>query len=76
MHLLAGELMMSLLWYYRPEHTQGGRNPSMHQVRRTDTTLGVRASIASVLLWGEGISPGVSQYLWVGSKSGLSCWFG
>lgn len=24
--------MMSLLWYYRPEHTQGGRNPSMHQV--------------------------------------------
>lgn len=23
---------MSLLWYYRPEHTQGGRNPSMHQV--------------------------------------------
>lgn len=27
-----GELMMSLLWYYRPEHTQGGRNSSMHQV--------------------------------------------
>ncbi|XP_054027702.1 bromo adjacent homology domain-containing 1 protein [Dryobates pubescens] len=26
-----GELMMSLLWYYRPEHTQGGRSPSMHQ---------------------------------------------
>uniref|UniRef100_A0A8D0LCF4 Bromo adjacent homology domain containing 1 n=1 Tax=Sphenodon punctatus TaxID=8508 RepID=A0A8D0LCF4_SPHPU len=26
-----GELMMSLLWYYRPENTQGGRNPSMHQ---------------------------------------------
>ncbi|XP_032085543.1 LOW QUALITY PROTEIN: bromo adjacent homology domain-containing 1 protein [Thamnophis elegans] len=26
-----GELMMSLLWYYRPEHTQGGRNSSMHQ---------------------------------------------
>ncbi|KAG2457647.1 BAHD1 protein, partial [Polypterus senegalus] len=25
-----GELMMSLFWYYRPEHTQGGRNPSMH----------------------------------------------
>lgn len=24
---------MSLLWYYRPEHTQGGRNPSMHQVK-------------------------------------------
>lgn len=22
--------MMSLFWYYRPEHTQGGRNPSMH----------------------------------------------
>ncbi|XP_076021654.1 bromo adjacent homology domain-containing 1 protein [Genypterus blacodes] len=26
----SGELMMSLFWYYRPEHTQGGRNPSMH----------------------------------------------
>lgn len=27
--------MMSLLWYYRPEHTQGGRNPSVHcEVRR------------------------------------------
>uniref|UniRef100_A0A4W5NYM1 BAH domain-containing protein n=1 Tax=Hucho hucho TaxID=62062 RepID=A0A4W5NYM1_9TELE len=21
-------MMMSLFWYYRPEHTQGGRNPS------------------------------------------------
>lgn len=27
-----GELMMSLLWYYRPEHLQGGRSPSMHEV--------------------------------------------
>ncbi|KAM4625677.1 bromo adjacent homology domain-containing 1 protein isoform 1-T2 [Polymixia lowei] len=26
----SGEMMMSLFWYYRPEHTQGGRNPSMH----------------------------------------------
>uniref|UniRef100_A0A3B1J5G7 Bromo adjacent homology domain containing 1 n=1 Tax=Astyanax mexicanus TaxID=7994 RepID=A0A3B1J5G7_ASTMX len=26
----SGELMMSLFWYYRPEHTQGGRVPSMH----------------------------------------------
>ncbi|MEQ2265403.1 hypothetical protein XENORESO_006671, partial [Xenotaenia resolanae] len=26
----SGELMMSLFWYYRPEHTQGGRNPTMH----------------------------------------------
>uniref|UniRef100_A0A8D3BG69 Bromo adjacent homology domain containing 1 n=2 Tax=Scophthalmus maximus TaxID=52904 RepID=A0A8D3BG69_SCOMX len=26
----SGELMMSLFWYYRPEHTQGGRNPSTH----------------------------------------------
>ncbi|XP_016117378.1 bromo adjacent homology domain-containing 1 protein-like [Sinocyclocheilus grahami] len=25
-----GELMMSLFWYYRPEHTHGGRDPSMH----------------------------------------------
>lgn len=22
---------MSLLWYYRPEHLQGGRSPSMHE---------------------------------------------
>ncbi|KAG8514549.1 Bromo adjacent homology domain-containing 1 protein [Galemys pyrenaicus] len=27
----SGELMMSLLWYYRPEHLQGGRSPSMHE---------------------------------------------
>uniref|UniRef100_A0A8C7YNU2 Bromo adjacent homology domain containing 1 n=1 Tax=Oryzias sinensis TaxID=183150 RepID=A0A8C7YNU2_9TELE len=26
----SGELMMSLFWYYRPEHTQGGRNPRIH----------------------------------------------
>lgn len=26
--------MMSLLWYYRPEHLQGGRSPSMHEVSR------------------------------------------
>ncbi|XP_043075495.1 bromo adjacent homology domain-containing 1 protein isoform X2 [Puntigrus tetrazona] len=26
----SGELMMSLFWYYRPEHTQSGRDPSMH----------------------------------------------
>uniref|UniRef100_A0A3P9PRU1 Bromo adjacent homology domain containing 1 n=1 Tax=Poecilia reticulata TaxID=8081 RepID=A0A3P9PRU1_POERE len=26
----SGELMMSLFWYYRPEHTQGGRNPTLH----------------------------------------------
>ncbi|XP_077443263.1 bromo adjacent homology domain-containing 1 protein isoform X2 [Stigmatopora argus] len=25
-----GELMMSLFWYYRPEHTQGGRDTSTH----------------------------------------------
>ncbi|XP_056152003.1 bromo adjacent homology domain-containing 1 protein [Lampris incognitus] len=25
-----GEMMMSLFWYYRPEHTQAGRNPSLH----------------------------------------------
>ncbi|XP_042247336.1 bromo adjacent homology domain-containing 1 protein-like [Thunnus albacares] len=25
-----GELMMSLFWYYRPEHTQGGRDPGAH----------------------------------------------
>ena len=23
-----GEMMMSLLWYYRPEHTEGGRRPT------------------------------------------------
>ncbi|KAM4829556.1 bromo adjacent homology domain-containing 1 protein isoform 1-T2 [Thomomys bottae] len=27
----SGELMMSLLWYYRPEHLQGGRSPGMHK---------------------------------------------
>ncbi|XP_070578888.1 muscle M-line assembly protein unc-89-like [Ptychodera flava] len=26
-----GELMVSLLWYYRPEHIEGGRRPSHHQ---------------------------------------------
>ncbi|XP_055086995.1 bromo adjacent homology domain-containing 1 protein isoform X1 [Periophthalmus magnuspinnatus] len=26
----SGELMMSLFWYYRPEHTQGGRKPHVH----------------------------------------------
>ncbi|XP_020775083.2 bromo adjacent homology domain-containing 1 protein isoform X2 [Boleophthalmus pectinirostris] len=26
----SGELMMSLFWYYRPEHTQGGRKPNVH----------------------------------------------
>uniref|UniRef100_A0A3P8YMR1 BAH domain-containing protein n=1 Tax=Esox lucius TaxID=8010 RepID=A0A3P8YMR1_ESOLU len=26
----SGEMMMSLFWYYRPEHTQGGRNPYTH----------------------------------------------
>ncbi|KAB0403363.1 hypothetical protein E2I00_001149 [Balaenoptera physalus] len=31
----SGELMMSLLWYYRPEHLQGGRSPSMHEVLPT-----------------------------------------
>lgn len=26
----SGELMMSLFWYYRPEHTQGGYKPNVH----------------------------------------------
>ncbi|KAM9421942.1 bromo adjacent homology domain-containing 1 protein-like isoform 2-T7 [Salvelinus alpinus] len=26
----SGELMMSLFWYYRPEHTQGGQDSRMH----------------------------------------------
>ncbi|KAL0969636.1 hypothetical protein UPYG_G00230120 [Umbra pygmaea] len=26
----SGEMMMSLFWYYRPEHTQGGRNSNTH----------------------------------------------
>lgn len=25
---IAGEMMMSLLWYYRPEHTEQGRLPA------------------------------------------------
>lgn len=32
--------MMSLLWYYRPEHLQGGRSPSMHEVSRLACVLG------------------------------------
>lgn len=32
----SGELMMSLFWYYRPEHTQGRHNLSIHcEVRNT-----------------------------------------
>lgn len=31
--------MMSLFWYYRPEHTQGGRNPSIHCEVRSRTFL-------------------------------------
>ena len=26
-HVILGEMMMTLLWYYRPEHTEGGRQP-------------------------------------------------
>ena len=29
---LSGEIMMSLLWYYRPEHTEAGRRPDHIQV--------------------------------------------
>lgn len=25
--MILGEMMMSLLWYYRPEHTEQGRQP-------------------------------------------------
>ncbi|CAG10521.1 unnamed protein product [Tetraodon nigroviridis] len=35
----SGELMMSLFWYYRPEHTQGGRNPSAHCELKANPTL-------------------------------------
>lgn len=44
---------MSLLWYYRPEHTQGGRNPSMHQV----SPRGVGHPGLSVLLQERGTAP-------------------
>nr|XP_006815501.1 PREDICTED: bromo adjacent homology domain-containing 1 protein-like [Saccoglossus kowalevskii] len=27
-----GELMVSILWYYRPEHIEGGRKPHHHEV--------------------------------------------
>lgn len=37
---------MSLLWYYRPEHTQGGRNPSMHQVS-SDPGQGIPGCLCS-----------------------------
>ena len=28
LYLFLGEMMMSLLWYYRPEHTDQGRSPT------------------------------------------------
>lgn len=35
--------MMSLFWYYRPEHTQGGRDPRAHcEVRPNAARHGVR----------------------------------
>lgn len=33
--------MMSLFWYYRPEHTQGGRNPSAHSEVRDSPSGGL-----------------------------------
>lgn len=53
---------MSLLWYYRPEHTQGGRNPSMHQVSHAGAGLGQPA--ASLLLQRQGIRLSVSLLSW------------
>ena len=37
--------MMSLLWYYRPEHLQGGRSPSMHEVSHWADRMG-KAGVA------------------------------
>lgn len=53
--------MMSLLWYYRPEHTQGGRNPSMHQVSLDQG----RASRALPAPAGTGDCPNISLHSWV-----------
>lgn len=64
-NLLAGELMMSLLWYYRPEHTQGGRNPSMHQVSHPDAKLEAGARLYFCekrgLAWGSSCMLGWPQ---------------
>ena len=32
---------MSLFWYYRPEHTQGGRNASAHCEVRDSVLVGL-----------------------------------
>lgn len=59
---------MSLLWYYRPEHTQGGRNPSMHQVSHPSAELGYPA--VSGFLREEGICPSISPRSQVASIAG------
>ena len=36
----AGEMMMSVLWYYRPEQTEMGMQPHIHgEVQRSETSL-------------------------------------
>jgi len=59
---------MSLLWYYRPEHTQGGRNPSMHQVSPPKARLGARGSRGVRVPVGS--SPRSSLPSWVASSPG------
>lgn len=51
--------MMSLLWYYRPEHLQGGRSPSMHEVRCLSSVSG-RAGVG-------GGNCGTKNMVWGGS---------
>lgn len=47
----SGELMMSLFWYYRPEHTQGGRDPSMHCEVSHCCQLDTCARVMFTLTW-------------------------
>lgn len=50
--------MMSLLWYYRPEHLQGGRSPSMHEV----SCLAAGGRGMESMVWGSslaGLVPGL-----------------
>ena len=50
--------MMSLLWYYRPEHLQGSRSPSMHEV----SCLAAGGRGMESMVWGSslaGLVPGL-----------------
>lgn len=67
--------MMSLLWYYRPEHTQGGRNPSMHQVSHPSVKLRVGVSWYVCISAGRGDYPDYLPAFLGGLKLGAELLF-